>query len=847
VNSFGGFVKQYQVIVRPELLVKYRIGLSEVFEALESNNSNAGGNFITRGWEQNYVRSVGLIDSISDIENVVLHAEDGTPVFVKDVADVQIGHITRQGAVTRDGKGETVAGMAIMLKGENSKEVVDRVKGKIPEIEKSLPEDVRIDVFYDRTSLIKACIDTITGALSQGGVFVVLILFLFLWNFRAALIVAVSLPLSALIAFMFMDVAGVTANLMSLGGIAIAIGIIVDGAIVVTENIVRRIGEEGSSRKSKLEIVRDAVSEVARPVVFAILIIVIVFFPLFTLEQMEGKMFKPLALTLCFAMLGSLLVSIIIVPVLSYFLLPHRRQKGQNPIVTWLTNVYMSLLSLVLRHRRVTLFCALAVFVVAMTLVPGIGVEFLPSLDEGAIAINIVKLPTASLEGSRDLAGFLEKKLLHFDEIETIVTKTGRAEISEDPMGPEQSDLFIMLKPYDQWTGGRVKEDLLEDIEKVLSGIPGIRPSFSQPIALRVNELISGIKSDVAIKIFGPELEILRENAEEVAVLLASVDGASDVKVEQISGFDQWEIKVDRDRIARHKINVDDINNIVEIAVGGAVATRVVEDQMRFGVLVRFPEQARRNMEAIGKILVPSPLGYQVPLGDLASLSLIEAPAQISRENGMRRVVVECNIRDRDMGSFIGEVKSKLAGIQRELPAGYYVDFGGQFENQQRAMGKLMVVVPISIFLIFLMLFSGFQSFKSALLVLTNLPFALVGGILTIYFLGINLSVSAVIGFIALFGLAVENGMVLVTFLNQLRREGKSTSEAILIGCKLRLRPLLMTAMTTMLGLLPMIYATGAGSEIQRPLAVVVLGGLISSLALTLIVLPVLYSMFTRD
>ncbi|OGL46536.1 MAG: metal transporter [Candidatus Schekmanbacteria bacterium RBG_13_48_7] len=843
VNSFGGFVKQYHVVVDPEMLIKYGISLTEFFDSLAANNANAGGNFITKGWEQSYIRSVGMINSIEDIEHIVLHAKNGTPVFVKDVAEVLIGHYTRQGAVTRDGKGETVAGMVIMLKDENSKIVVDRVKEKIPEIQKSLPKNVKINTFYDRTSLIQSCINTIFTALSQGGIFVMLILFVFLWNFRAAIIVALSLPLSVLIAFIFMDVAGVTANLMSLGGLAIAIGIIVDGAIVITENIVRHMAAQENALLSKFDVIKNASNEVARPVIFSILIIIIVFFPLFTLEQMEGKMFKPLALTLCFAMIGSLFVAIVFIPVLCSLILPRFHKESQNPVIHFLQGIYTPFLSVLLKNRSITIVAALILFIVAVILIPYLGMEFLPALDEGAIAINLVRLPTASLDGSKDVVTFLEKKLLKYEEIETIVTKTGRAEISEDPMGPEQNDLFIMLKPYNKWKNGRKKTDLIKDIETELLKVPGIRPSFSQPIALRVNELISGIKSDVAIKIFGTDLELLKDSADTIAGVLSRVDGAADVKIEQISGFEQLEIIIDREQIARHKINVNDINTIVEIAIGGKIATMVVENQMKFGILVRYPEYARKDSESIEKLLIPSPLGYNVPLGSLSTIKEIEAPAQISRENGMRRVVVECNVRGRDLGGFVSEIKSKITDIQEKLPPGYYIVFGGQFENQQRAMNKLMVVVPISIFLIFLMLFSGFQSFKSALLVFANLPFALVGGVLAIHILKLNLSVSAVVGFIALFGMAVENGMVLITFLNQLRQQGFSVHESIITGCSMRLRPLLMTALTTLLGLLPIIYASGAGAEIQRPLATVVLGGLISSLALTLFVLPVLYSM----
>ena len=843
VNSFGGFVRQYHVLVDPNRLLKYGVTLQDVLEALENNNANAGGNFIVKGWEQAYVRSLGLIETISDMEDIVLEARDGTPVYLKDVAVVKVGPETRQGAVTRDGKGEAVAGMVIMLKGENAKVVVDQVKKTIPNVQAGLPEDVEIHPFYDRTALIKACIKTVSDALLQGGVLVVLVLFLFLGNLRASVIVALSLPLTALFAFVLMGWQGVTANLMSLGGLAIAVGMIVDASIVISENIARHLNEKADTDDSRVEIVYEAVREVARPVLFAILIIVIVFLPLFTLQQMEGKMFRPLALTMCFAMLGSLVVSFTIVPVLCSLFLRGQKEAKDNAILRTLKRGYLPLLALALRRRWTTLLVAAGILAASLLLIPYVGTEFLPSLDEGAIAVNVVRLPSASLEGSIAVGTEMERRLLaKFPEVETVVTKTGRAEISEDPMGPEQSDVFIMLHPSNRWGTGRNKRELTAAIQEELSEIPGLRFSFSQPIALRVNELISGIKSDLAVKVFGPDLEILRENANRMAAAIGAVEGAEGVRVEQIAGFAQVEIVVDRKAIARYKINVSDINEIIETAVGGKVATTVVDGQMRFAVLVRFPEEKRGDIPSIERILVPSPEGPRVPLGQLAEIREVEAPAQISRENGMRRVVVECNIRGRDMGSFVAEVKEAIGPIVEGLPPGYFVDFGGQFENQQRAMQRLAIVVPVSILLIFLMLFSAFDSMRSALLVLLNLPFALVGGILAIFLAKINLSVSSVVGFIALFGIAVENGTVLVAFFNQLRDQGMDAVEAVKRGCELRFRPLLMTAMTTLLGLTPLLVASGSGSEIQRPLAAVVLGGLVSSMLLTLIVLPVLYS-----
>ena len=849
VNSFGGYVKQYHVIPDPRLLVKYDVSLSDLFEALGANNANVGGGFLVKDWEQINVVSKGLLTGLSDIERIVLNAEDGTPVYLRDVAEVREGHQTRQGAVTRDGQGEVVIGMAIMLKGSNSKEVVDRVRAEIPEIQRSLPPGVRIRPFYDRTDLIQACVRTVSGALGQGAVFIVLVLFLLLWDLRAALAVAVSLPMTAAMAFLLMGWWGVTANLMSLGGLAVAIGMVVDGSIVVTENIVRHMREKAESDLSRTEIAIGAVREVARPVVFAALIIIVVLLPLFTLESLEGKMFKPLALTICFALIGSLTVSLTVVPVLGGMLAKRALEGGRrNLLIRALQGVYLPVLSLCIRGRWVTVAVAAGVLVGALSLVPRIGTEFLPPLDEGAIAVNVVRLPTASVDGSAQQVSELERRLLaKFPEVTTVVSKTGRAEIAEDPMGPEQSDVFIMLEPKEVWSTGRSKEDLINAIEAEFATIPGMRPAFSQPIALRVNELISGIKSDVAIKIFGDDMEVLREAGEKIAPILGGIDGARDVKIEQVSGFTQVEVQMDREAMARHKVNVADVNLMIEAAVGGKVATTVFEGQKQFAVLIRYPVETRASIADMERLLVRSPAGYRVPLGELAAIREVEAPAQISREASRRRLLVECNVRDRDLGGFVEEARRELAAVETTLPNGYRFVWGGQFENQERAMKRLRLLVPVALLLIFLMLFSSLGSLKSALLILVNLPFALVGGICAIYTLDIHLSVAASIGFIALFGVAVGNGLVLVSFFDQLRAGGSGVREAVFEACRLRVRPLMMTTLTTLLGLLPMLYATGSGSEIQKPLVAVIFGGLISSLALTLIVLPVLYTLLNRE
>lgn len=849
VNSFGGRVKQFHVLPRPEMLRKYGISLADVVAALEQNNANASGGFLVHGWEQMNVVSKGLIRDLGDVDRMVLKAHDGTPVYLKDVAEVRVGHQARNGVVTQDGRGEAVIGMAIMLKGANSKTVVDLVKATVPEIQKTLPPGVRLTPFYDRTDLIQACVDTVSGALLQGIVLIVAVLFLVLWDLRGALIVALLLPLTSAVTFLLMGWQGVTANLMSLGGLAVAIGMVVDAAIVIVENITRHLREQAASTRTRTEIALGAVREVVRPVAFAALIIILVFLPLFALESMEGRMFKPLAQTMMFAMAGSLLISLTVIPALGALLIRRRPQAEEtNPLVRGLQAVYMPVLQCCLRARWVTLAVAALAMVGAFALVPRLGTEFLPALDEGALAINLVRLPTASVEGSAAVCTELERRILaRFPEVTTVVSKTGRAEISEDPMGPEQSDLLIMLKPRKQWRPGMTRERLVGDLNAELAALPGLRPAFSQPIALRVNELISGIKSDVAIKVFGEDMDRLRTTGEAIAPVLAAVPGAEDVKIEQISGFSQLELEHNQAAMARHRINAADVNELIATAVGGRVATTVFEGQRRVAVVVRFPEALRNTPEHLQALLIPSPAGYNVPLADVVSLKEVQVPAQISREDSMRRLTIECNVRGRDIGSFVAEARAALAEIESGLPTGYRLAWGGQFENQQRAVARLRVVVPVVLLLIFVLLFTSLGSLKSALLVLLNLPFALVGGIVAIYLLGISLSVSAAIGFIALLGVAVENGLVLVSFFDQLRREGRPLRQAVTEACRLRLRPLLMTTLTTLLGLVPLLYATGSGSEIQRPLVAVVFGGLVSSLALTLIVLPALYCLANRD
>jgi len=841
VNSFGGFVKQYQVQVSPERLLKYGLTTGDVVDAIERNNANAGGGIIARGWEQVYLRGVGLLKDIPDIERIVLKAKDGAPVYLRDVADVLIGAEPRQGAVTRDGKGEVVAGMIIMLKGENSKDVVSRVKESVEKIGATLPEGVRFNVFYDRTSLIEACIETVASALREGSLFVILILFLFLAELRTALVVTLSLPITFLISFVVMASTGLTLNLMSLGGMAFSVGMVGDASVVIVENIRRHLAHQRETEE-KSRVVAKALAEVARPVAFSVLIIAIILVPLFTLQGVEGKMFAPLAATMLIALLISLGVALTIVPVLSEMMLKQAPEK-EFGFIRRFHQDYLKLLTRAVRRPAVTLGISGGVLLMALALVPFIGTEFMPPLDEGSLAVNVVRLPNASLEGSVQVVSFMEKRLLKFPEVDTVVSKTGRAEISEDPMGPEQTDLFIMLKPRKQWNTGRNKAELVEAIQKDLGEIPGLRFSFSQPIALRVNELISGVKSDLAVKVFGPDLAVLKTFSDRAAAALTGVEGSRDVKVEQISGMTQLDVVMDRKSMARHGINIADVNDTIETAVAGRNASTLIEDQRRFAIVVRFPESARRDIPELERLLVPAPGGERVPLIQIAKIELVEAPAQVSRENGMRRVVIETNVRGRDLGGFVKDVQDRITPLAKELPSGYYIEYGGQFENQQRAMRQLSIVLPIALLLILTLLFMALGSVGDSLLVLVVLPFAVVGGIVAVVIAGMPLSVSAAVAFIVLLGIAVQNGVVLIAFFRQLRQRGESVADTITKGCDLRFRPLMMTALTAFIGQLPMLYATGSGSDIQKPLAVVVMGGLITSTLLTLIVLPTIYGL----
>jgi cobalt-zinc-cadmium resistance protein CzcA len=844
VNSFGGLVKQYQILVRPERLTSFGLTLREVLDAVGANNANASGGYIEHHGEQYVVRGLGLVGNPDDLRTTVVAVKGGTPIYVRDVAEVTVGPEPRQGFVTRDGKGEAVAGIVLMLKGASGRDVVGAVKAKLPTVQQALPSDVKVVPFYDRTELVGRAIHTVTKALLEGGVLVVLVLLFFLGNIRSALVVTLILPLSALFAFICLRQAGYSANLMSLGGLAIGIGMIVDGAIVMTENIYRHLAEAKGER-SVVEVVREAAQEVVRPIVFGVSIITVVFLPLFTLEGIEGKMFIPLAFTTACALAGSLVLALTLVPVASSFLLRGKLSEKDTFLVAWAKRAYMPGLRWSLRHWPVPVGVALVGLVASGFLFGQLGKEFLPPLDEGAIGLQTFRLPSVSLTMSRDMELEVERALMEFPEITTVVSKTGRADIASDPMGLEVSDVIANLRPREEWKTTKSREELVGLIRDRLERIPGMTYSFSQPIQLRVDELVSGVKAQIAVKIFGENLDVLRAKGEEVRRAVSRVRGATDVNLERVAGTAYLEVEIHRDRIARYGTSVSDIQDILETAIGGKEASIIREGQRSFAAVVRFPEDVRSDPDRFGDLLVPTPGGQRVPLGQLATVRVVEGPAQVSRENGQRRIVVECNVTGRDMGSFVEEAQKDVKA-QVSIPAGYFVTWGGQFENQQRAMGKLSIVMPVVILLIFFLLFVSTGSLRSASLIMLNVPFALVGGVVGLFLSGQNLSVAASVGFIALFGVAVLNGVVMVSYISQLRREGAGLEDAIVRGAELRLRPVLMTALVAMLGLIPLLVATGPGSEIQRPLAAVVVGGLVTSTLLTLFVLPILYRWFER-
>ncbi len=845
VLSFGGKVRQYQVQVDPNELLNHNVTLDELIQAIESNNLNAGGSFIVRGAEEYIIRGIGWTQTLENIKNIVVAERNGVPIYVSQLADVTFGPEIRRGIVTRNAEGEVVAGIVLKLIFTNTSKVIADIKAKVEQINKSLPPGVRVRPFYDQADLVKKATDTVKNALLEGGILVVLVLVLFLGNLRSALVVTLTLPLSVLIAFFLMDQFNMSANLMSLGGLAIGIGMMVDGAVVMVENIFRHLTER-RDQTEPLHIILEAAREVGRPIVFAISIIIIVFLPLFTLQEVEGKMFSPMAYTISFAMAGSLLIALTIVPVACSFLLTRGLKHRENPLMRVLKRGYRPILREAIRRRRLVVTAAVLLLLGSLALFPFLGTEFVPILDEGSIVIRVTTAPSTSLDETTLITRRLEEMLLAFPEVKNVISKIGRAELGGDPEPVNNSEIFVELAPPDQWKTARSKTELIEKMEARLSQFPGILLNFSQPIAMRVDELISGVRAQIAIKLFGEDLDVLLEKGNQIAAVVSQVPGAADVQVEQVAGKPQVQIKIDRDRIARYGINVKDVQDVIRALIGGTSVGQVFEGQKRYDIFIRLKEPYRKDIEAIRNLLISAPNGRRIPLAQLAHIETVIGPKQISREANQRRLVIQLNVRGRDMGGFVEEAR-RLVEEKVDLPPGYFVTWGGQFENQQRAMRRLSIIVPLTIGLIYLMLFLTFNSGRQAALIILNVPFAMVGGIVSLYISGQYLSVPASVGFIALFGVAVLNGVVLVSYINQLRREGQSLEDAVINGAMLRLRPVLMTALVASLGLVPLLLSTGTGSEVQRPLATVVVGGLVTSTLLTLLVLPTIYGWFEKE
>lgn len=848
VLGIGGYEKQFQVVVDPEALLRYDVSLHEVVEALRANNMNVGAQFIEQHSEEYIVRSFGLATSGGDLEKVVIKAVDGTPIHVGNVGTVREGGAIRRGLQTRNGIEEVVSGQVIKLVGTNSSAVISRVEARLDEINDILPEGVRIVPYYDQKSLVQAAVKTVTSALFQGIVLVVLVIVLFMGGYRPSLVVALSIPFSVLFATLLMRYFDISANLMSLGGLAIAIGMMVDGAVVMVENVDRHL-RKASPGRSRLEVVHDATLEVAKPVAFAIVIILVVFAPIMTLQGVEGKTFRPLAYTVGFAMAGSLLFALLLAPVLASLLMkpPARKAKGSlaDRIVRDLQRMYAPLLNFFLARRRWALLTIALLLVLGGVGLTRLGSEFTPKLQEGSIVLRLTMAPSISLEESKRLTMIVERRVMSTPEVREVVSRIGRGEVGAHTDPVNSAEMYILLEPEDTWQADS-QEEIVDRIRTRIADIPGVMGNFTQPIEMTVDELLEGVRAELALKLFGDDLDVLKRKADELAEVLRDVPGAVDVQVDQVSGTPQVLIRIDRAAIARYGIPIADVQEVISAAVGGETAGQIFEGIRRYDVLVRYREDARETPEAIARLLVPAPGGITVPLDQLAEIRTIIGPRQITREGNQRFITVQCNVDNRDIGSFVEEAQDRIR--QRvELPSGYLATWGGQFRLQQEANKRLAVVVPVTLLLIALLLYMSFNSLKSTLLILLNIPLALVGGIVGLWITGQNLSVPSSVGFIALFGIALGNGMVLVTVMNQLVREGHGILEAAREGAALRLRAVLMTALTTAFGLLPLLFATGTGSEVQRPLATVVIGGLVTSTALTLLVLPSLYRWFVPD
>ncbi|MBK9348959.1 MAG: CusA/CzcA family heavy metal efflux RND transporter [Sulfuritalea sp.] len=859
INTIGGYVKQFHVTPDPARLIGYGLSFHDVLEALAKNNANVGAGYIEKSGEQYLVRAPGQVSTMEEIRDIVIRTEHGVPVRIRDVAEVLLGKELRTGAATENGK-EVVLGTVFMLLGENSRTVSQRVAAKLKEVNRSLPPGVEAKTVYDRTALVERTIKTVSTNLLEGAVLVIVVLLALLGNWRAALLTAAVIPLSMLFLITGMVEKKVSANLMSLG--ALDFGLIVDGAVIIVENCLRRMAIEQHrlgrllEKSERFQTVFEATREVFKPSLVSVVVVALVNIPIFTLTGVEGKMFHPMAFTVVVALLGALILSVTFVPAAIALFVTGRIEEKENRAMQWARKAYRSALDVVLRNTAPTVAAAVVAVALSALLATRMGAEFVPSLNEGDIALHALRIPGTSLTQAIEMQKTLETRIKAFPEVDKIFAKLGTAEIATDPMPPSVADNFVMLKPQSEWPDPkRSKDDLVKAMQEAVEQIPGNNYEFTQPIQMRFNELISGVRSDVAVKVFGDDLEVLLKTGEEIAEVLEKIPGAADVKVEQITGLPMLTVKIDRQKISRYGLNVVDVQQVVEVAIGGKEAGQVFEGDRRFDLLVRLPERLREDMEAIKRLPIPLPGGRTanggetraayITLGEVARFELAPGPNQVSRENGKRRAVVTANVRGSDLGSFVAEARERIAA-QVKLPEGYWLDYGGTFEQLASAAARLQVVVPLSLLLIFGLLFMTFGSAKDAALVFSGVPLALTGGVAALWLRGIPLSISAGIGFITLSGVAVLTGLVIVACIRDLRAQGMGIDEAIVEGALTRLRPVLMIALVASLGFLPMALNTGAGAEVQRPLATVVIGGILSATLLTLLVLPVLYRLFHR-
>ncbi|WP_432799559.1 efflux RND transporter permease subunit [Poriferisphaera sp. WC338] len=849
VLGIGGYEKQFQINVNPDALLRYDLTLNDVIGRIESNNLNVGAQYIEQNSEELIVRSVGLASSVEDLRNMVVKTIDGTAVYIRDVAMVEESGALRRGLQTLNGESEVVAGMVVKLYGTNASSVIEAVENQITKINRNLPDGIVIKPYYQQKDIVAASVKTVTEALITGVVLVALVLLIFMGGFRASVVVAISIPFSVFFAFIAMYYYGLSANLMSLGGLAIAIGMMVDGTIVIVENVDRvfRCGKPGDS---KLKLVIDACTEVGRPIVFAILIIIIVFLPLLTLQGVEGKTFRPLAYAVSLAMLGSLIFAIVLAPVFSALLMkfkPSKEGAKQNsePFVVRLILIpYLPILRFFVAQRWAAVLIAVGFLAIGTVVFPQLGSEFTPKLKEGTIVVRLTMAPSISIAESKRNAMIAEKLVLEVPEVIEVTSRVGRGEVGAHADPINSSEMFVVLKDKSEWDVPGDQERIESLIREKVDNLPGIRAALTQPIEMTVDELLEGVRAELAIKLFGDDLDQLKDKADEIAAVVSNVSGAVDIQVDQVSGTPQLLIRPDREAVARYGLNIEDVQRTINAAVGGITAGQVFEGVRRYDIYVRYQADARSTPQQISSTLITTPDGIRIPLSDLASITRIVGPRQIKRENNQRFITIQCNVVERDIVGFVEEAQSMIDS-EIELPIGYFTTWGGQFRLQQEANKRLRIVIPVTLLIIAIMLFSSFGLLRNALLILLNIPLALVGGVVGLYLTGQNLSVPASVGFIALFGIALENGMVLVTYLNQLREQGVDVNEASIKGASMRVRAVLMTAITTALGLIPLLIATGTGSEVQRPLATVVIAGLVTSTFLTLLVIPSLYKWFS--